>query len=104
MSYKRADEILPADILESLQNYVSGETIYVPKRKECRQSWGTRTGIRNNLNQRNERILSDYRNGNPIGELAKRYYLTEKSIQRILRNRKEKPPMGKQSSDKEEKN
>ena len=37
MSYKRADEILPENILEILQNYVSGEAIYVPKKKECRK-------------------------------------------------------------------
>ena len=40
MSYKRADDILPEDILEILQMYVSGEAIYVPKKKECRKRWG----------------------------------------------------------------
>ena len=37
MSYKRADEILPENILEILKTYVSGEAIYVPKKKECRR-------------------------------------------------------------------
>ena len=34
MSYKRADDILPENILEILQMYVSGEAIYVPKKKD----------------------------------------------------------------------
>lgn len=33
MSYRRADDILPENILEILQTYVSGDTIYVPKKK-----------------------------------------------------------------------
>lgn len=93
MSYRRADEILPADILKILQEYVSGETIYVPKKSECRKKWGSNTGVRENLRQRNEQIWAEYQNGSSTGELAEKYYLTEKSIQRILRNIQIKPPM-----------
>lgn len=35
MSYRRADDILPENILEILQTYVSGDTIYVPKKKSA---------------------------------------------------------------------
>ena len=49
MSYKRADEILPENILEILQSYVSGEAIYVPKKKECRKRWGSSTGVNDKL-------------------------------------------------------
>lgn len=93
MSYKRADEILPENILEILQMYVSGEAIYVPGKKECRKRWGTSTGVNEKLRIRNEQILKQHREGVSTQELAQRFYLTEKSIQRILREMQVKPPM-----------
>lgn len=95
MSYKRADDILPENILEILQSYVSGEAIYVPKKKECRKRWGSSTGVNEKLRRRNEQILEQHRAGVSTKELASRYYLTEKSIQRILREMQMKPPMEK---------
>lgn len=95
MSYIRADEILPENILEVLQTYVSGEAIYVPKKKECRKRWGSSTGVNEKLRIRNEQILEQYQKGVSTKELALRYYLTEKSIQRILREIKISPPMEK---------
>ena len=38
MSYIRADEILPKELLEAIQQYIDGQTIYIP-RKEKRK-WG----------------------------------------------------------------
>ena len=95
MSYKRADEVLPENILEILQMYVSGEAIYVPKKKECRKRWGSSTGVNETLRVRNEQILEQHRMGTSTKELALQYYLTEKSIQRILREIKISPPMEK---------
>ena len=95
MSYRRADDILPENILEILQTYVSGEAIYVPKKKECRKRWGSSTGVNEKLRIRNEQILEQYQKGVSTKELALRYYLTEKSIQRILREIKISPPMEK---------
>ncbi|MBD5508349.1 MAG: hypothetical protein HDR05_09970 [Lachnospiraceae bacterium] len=97
MSYKRADDILPENILEILQTYVSGEAIYVPKKKECRKRWGSSTGVNEKLRIRNEQILEQYQKGTSTKELAQRYYLTEKSIQRILREMQMKPPTERQS-------
>lgn len=34
MGYKRADEILPEDVLMLVQNYISGASIYVPRKTE----------------------------------------------------------------------
>lgn len=95
MSYRRADDILPENILEILQTYVSGEAIYVPKKKECRKRWGSSTGVNEKLRIRNEQILEQYQKGASTKELALQYYLTEKSIQRILREIKISPPMEK---------
>lgn len=93
MGYKRADEVLPKDILRLVQKYISGEIIYVPKREETRKKWGSNTDTRKNLALRNQQILQEYRAGATMEELAKRYFLTTKSIQRILRNFKKEPPM-----------
>lgn len=95
MSYRRADEILPENILEIVQMYVSGEAIYVPKKKECRKRWGSSTGVNEKLRIRNKQILEQHQKGVSTKELALRYYLTEKSIQRILREMQISPPMEK---------
>lgn len=95
MSYRRADDILPENILEIVQMYVSGEAIYVPKKKECRKRWGSSTGVNEKLRIRNEQIWEQYQKGVSTKELALRYYLTEKSIQRILREMQISPPMEK---------
>ncbi|MCM1191015.1 MAG: CD3324 family protein [Butyrivibrio sp.] len=93
MGYKRADDVLPESILKSLQRYVSGETIYVPKGNADRKKWGSNTDANEKLRQRNEQILEQHRKGVGVKELAKEYYLTEKSIQRILKAMRVKPPM-----------
>ena len=93
MGYKRADDVLPESMLESLQKYVSGETIYVPKKNAVRKKWGSGTGVNERLRLRNEQILKKYQKGITVKELAQEYYLTEKSIQRILKDMRAKPPM-----------
>ncbi len=98
MGYKRADDVLPESILKSLQKYVSGETIYVPKRNAGRKKWGSGTGVNEKLRLRNEQILELHRKGIAVKELAQKYYLTEKSIQRILKNMRAKPPMESENS------
>lgn len=88
MSYRRAEEILPVEIVALIQKYVDGESIYIPRKDGVRRSWGDKTRIRKELYLRNTRILADYREGMKVPELASRYYLSEKSIQRIIRDMK----------------
>ena len=38
MKYKNAQDILPDRLLKELQQYVSGETLYIPRR-QSRKSW-----------------------------------------------------------------
>lgn len=49
---------------------------------------GAKTAYRFELQSRNELIYNDYLSGAAIHELANRYYLSEKSIQRIIRQEK----------------
>ncbi|WP_042681443.1 CD3324 family protein [Anaerosalibacter massiliensis] len=84
MSYKRAEHILPAEIIELIQNYVDGESIYIPRKDNNRREWGERSNIRNELDTRNQQIYDDYQQGYEIIELVKKYFLSEKSIQCII--------------------
>lgn len=102
MGYKRADEVLPKDILRLVQKHISGEVIYVPKSEETRRKWGSNTDTRNKLALRNRQIFEEYQAGASMEELARKYFLTAKSIQRILRNVKSEPPMEEKSFYQEE--
>ncbi len=85
MGYIRAEEILPVEVIELIQQYVDGENIYIPRKPANRQAWGAGTQIKQELLTRNRQIYMDYLSGSKIPELACKYYLSEKSIQRILR-------------------
>ena len=88
MGYRRAEEILPADIIEIIQRYVDGENIYIPKKAENRRQWVSGTRIRQELIDRNHDIYADWQQGIGCAELAGRYFLSEKSIQRIVKDMK----------------
>ncbi len=88
MGYIKAEEILPVEIIELIQQYVDGTNIYIPRKQENRQEWGTKTPYRCELRNRNQLIYRDYLSGTTIYELAENFYLSEKSIQRIIRQEK----------------
>ena len=85
MGYIRAEEILPIEIIEQIQQYVDGENIYIPRKAGNRQEWGCNTKTKQVLYVRNEQIYADYLSGVKTSQLADKYYLSEKSIQRIVR-------------------
>ncbi|WP_353095117.1 CD3324 family protein [Tissierella praeacuta] len=84
MSYRRAEDILPSEIIELIHNYVDGECIYIPRKPNSRIQWGDKTNIRKELEIRNQQIYVDYKQGYKTVELAEKYFLSEKSIQRII--------------------
>lgn len=87
MRYIKAEDILPGDVVELIQQYVDGETIYIPRKAENRLTWGCRTSYKAELRQRNECIHQEYASGTTIQSLSQRYHLSEKSIRRILQKR-----------------
>jgi len=89
MSYRKAEQILPIEIISLIQNYVDGECIYIPRKEKTRRDWGEGTNIRQELYERNEKIFDDYQRGIKISQLADEYFLSEKSIQRIIGKMKE---------------
>ncbi len=84
MSYRRAEQILPNEIIELIQNYVDGECIYIPRKENSRKNWGENTSIREELKERNLCIYLDYQRGMKGSEIAEKYFLSVKSIQRII--------------------
>ena len=84
MGYIKATDVLPEEILDLIQKYVEGEYIYIPK-KECnRKLWGETTKSKNETYSRNLEIYKEYKEGVSIKVLSEMYYLSSKSIQRII--------------------
>lgn len=94
MDYIRAVEILPQELIEQLQQYADGAVIYIPKKKEEKKAWGARTTTKTELAKRNAKIYTDFLAGKAIKELSEEHFLTEKSIQRIIRQEKSKSHKG----------
>lgn len=90
MGYRKAEEILPMEIIELIQQYADGINIYIPRKENHRQEWGKQTRIKQELFQRNQMIYQDYLRGIKNEELSGKYFLSEKSIQRIIREMKRK--------------
>lgn len=84
MSYKKAAQILPDELIRQIQQYVDGEVIYIPRANERRRAWGDCTVTRRELRDRNESIYREYLSGATMDALAQRYFLSLKSIQRII--------------------
>ncbi|MEK5332929.1 MULTISPECIES: CD3324 family protein [unclassified Lysinibacillus] len=90
MSYKKANNLLPAELIALIQNYVDGEYIYIPRRQDSKKSWGAGTTTRNELDVRNNNIYQEYLSGTDMETLSATYYLSLKSIQRIILKEKRK--------------
>lgn len=88
MSYIKADEVLPQSIIKIIQQYIDGENIYIPKKEGSRVDWGVKTGAKKELHRRNTSIYRDYLSGEKVPVLASRYFLSDKTIQRIIREMK----------------
>ena len=68
MRYLRAEEILPSELIETIQQYVSGKSIYIPSKEK--QGWGSQTDTRKRVGIRNREIYEKYLNGVPASSLA----------------------------------
>lgn len=90
MSYKKASHVLPPELLVQVQEYVDGEYLYIPRLSRKRKDWGEGTNTRRELRERNEQIYQDFLSGKSPAQLAEIYFLSRKSIQRIIARMKQK--------------
>ena len=84
VSYIKAEEILPEELIRQIQEYADGVYIYIPRKPGTRHPWGQKTDYKAELTIRNNRIRNDYAAGESVAALSRRYHLSEKSIRRIL--------------------
>lgn len=84
MSYRKAQDVLPQELLIIIQDFIDGEYIYIPRKDALRKKWGETTNTKQELAERNARIWSDFLQGFPTEELSQRYYLAPKTIQKII--------------------
>ena len=82
MGYRKAEKILPPEVVALIQQYVDGEN---------RKCWGESTDYRREMDERNRRIYEDYLSGMKTDTLSMKYFLSEKSIQRIIAKEKKRP-------------
>ncbi|MEG1255570.1 CD3324 family protein [Clostridium sp.] len=84
MSYVKATDVLPEEVLDLIQKYVEGEYIYIPKKKCNRKLWGETTKSKKKTSDRNADIYKLYEEGISTKVLSEMYYLSPKSIQKII--------------------
>ena len=84
VSYIKAEEILPEELIRKIQEYADGVYIYIPRKPGTRHAWGQTTDYKAELKVRNDRIRIDHAAGKSVTALSQKYHLSEKSIRRIL--------------------
>ena len=87
MSYINAKAVLPKEIIEEIQKYVNGVNLYIPKVSKVKN---TCSSYKLELQRRNQEIYKLFLQGERVSELAVKYYLSDKSIYRILSEMKKK--------------
>ena len=88
MSYKNATQVLPPELLKQIQEYIDGDFLYIPRLPNQKRAWGEMTVTKQELSERNESICAAYLAGVTPEVLASQYFLSEKSIYRIIGNLK----------------
>ena len=84
MKYINAKTLLPDALLRELQSYMQGGYLYVPTDQSQQKRWGEVSGYRQELQQRNRRIIEEFRNGTSMEELEEKYFLSVHTIRKII--------------------
>ncbi|NEY18931.1 hypothetical protein G4D61_02970 [Bacillus ginsengihumi] len=84
MKYINANKVLPEKLLLEIQKYVQGETLYIPKQKTEHRKWGSVSGGRELIDDRNSTIRNLFISGSSIEQLANEYYLSTETIKKIV--------------------
>lgn len=87
MSYINIYDVLPKEIVEQIQEYVDGVKVYIPQKADNHKSWGSNTDTKQLVSSRNHQIRLEHQNGLTVSELAQKYFLAEKTIQKIVYSR-----------------
>ena len=88
MKYINANSVLPEKVIKTIQEYIDGECLYIPRKEGRQKAWGEKSGARANLRKRNREIFIKYGNGSNVKSLTQKYFLSEQSIRRIISQEK----------------
>lgn len=61
MGYVNAFKILPQELVEQIQEYIEGQTIYIPKQKNKRCRWGEKADTKVYFRERNFEIYNSFK-------------------------------------------
>ncbi len=81
MNYINANILLPEELVKQIQKYADGVNLYIPKLPTVKN---TCSSYQAEIYKRNNEIYNEFLHGVKVTELAGKYYLSEKSIYRIL--------------------
>ena len=84
MSYVKATNILPVKLLEMIQEYVDGTYLYIPQKCGNRKKWGESKDSKTWYKNRNHQIYLYYKKGVSVKEISEQFFLSEKSVYRII--------------------
>lgn len=84
MKYISAENILPKELIDQIQKYCQGQYVYIPKEQGIRSEWGTKSGVKKELKNRNHEIKRKFNDGESKETLAKDYCLSISSIKKIV--------------------
>ncbi|MBB2182009.1 hypothetical protein H0486_03855 [Lachnospiraceae bacterium MD1] len=90
MKYINAQNILPEELIQHIQEYIHGDYIYIPRKIGEQKKWGENSGAKYELTIRNREIYQKYMEGSTVTALSEQYYLSEQSIRRIVHEEKSK--------------
>ena len=84
MKYIKANNVLPEELIKTIQEYTDGEFLYIPRKNGKQKAWGEKSGIKDMLLSRNNEIFQRYNEGMTVRKLSLMYYLSEQSVRRII--------------------
>jgi len=84
MKYVKAQTVFPETLLAEIQKYVQGELVYIPKSPTNYKKWGSDTGARNAVAQRNEYLIQTFKAGTSVAQLAELCCLSEDTVRKIV--------------------
>lgn len=84
MTYVNASAVLPEELIVEIQKYIQGEAIYIPKPEKHYKKWGTLSGERKRIDDRNLTIRKAFRAGISFDQLAEEHFLSIETIKKIV--------------------
>ncbi|WP_245183580.1 CD3324 family protein [Lentibacillus salicampi] len=71
-------------MIVELQQYIQGETVYIPRKRDHYRKWGSCSGARDMIDERNAAIKTSFDSGKTIDNLALEHCLSIDTIKKIV--------------------